>query len=67
MHAVFQPTHLYVQDGGGKSVHGHSEGSRHEGAGESGEVKGGGDAEAGGGAGTGGGAGNSGAGSSPEP
>eukprot|EP00740_Mantoniella_antarctica_P010021 CAMPEP_0181374612 /NCGR_PEP_ID=MMETSP1106-20121128/16129_1 /TAXON_ID=81844 /ORGANISM="Mantoniella antarctica, Strain SL-175" /LENGTH=357 /DNA_ID=CAMNT_0023492637 /DNA_START=1 /DNA_END=1074 /DNA_ORIENTATION=- len=51
VHAVFQPTHLYVQDGGGKSVHGHSDGSRHEGAGGSGEVKGGGDAEAGGGAG----------------
>ena len=27
VHAVFRPTHLYVQDARGRSVHGHSEGS----------------------------------------
>lgn len=30
VHAVFQPTHLYAQDAGGKSVHGHAEGGSAE-------------------------------------
>lgn len=64
VHAVFQPTHLYVQDGGGRSPHGHAEGRR---AGGEGSGSGGGSGDGNGGGRGGGADGSDAVGEASEP